>query len=466
MAGDLWRLDATELAGLIRQRDISAREAVQAHLDRMHKVNPALNAVVRDLSEQALAEADAADARLRGGAAVGPLHGVPITTKINTDQEGLPTDNGVLMAKDLIANEDNPVIGTLRKAGAIVIGRTNAPAFSMRLTTDNALHGLTLNPWNKDVTCGGSSGGAGSSLAVGIGAIAQGNDIGGSVRWPAYCNGLVGLRPTIGRIAAFNETGARTADRGFAGQLMAVNGPLTRSVRDAELALSIMAASDARDPLWTDAPLKGPAGTKRAALVIEDDLPDVTKAAVRCAGGYLEEAGYTVDEATPPSMERLVPLWGDIAMCEFGFTLSPLASKIGDDGMAAAFGAFTELMGHNDAQRFLAAMRERDTILRKWSEFLSTYDVVILPALGARSLAVGCDVQGADAMKDVMHKFRFQLGLPVLGLPVLAVPMGVSDGLPMGVQILSAKFREDRCIAAGRIIEMNEPPIAPIDPVF
>ncbi|HEY1706752.1 MAG TPA: amidase [Rhizomicrobium sp.] len=465
MADELWRLDATALAALIRQKDVSAREAVQAHLDRMHAVNPALNAVVRDLSDQALAEADAADRTLKSEGPRGALHGVPITTKINTDQAGLPTDNGVVTLKDLIASVDNPVIGSLRKAGGIVIGRTNAPAFSMRLTTDNALHGLTYNPWNRDVTCGGSSGGAGSSLAAGIGAIAQGNDIGGSVRWPAYCNGLVGLRPTIGRIAGFNETGARTAHRGFAGQLMAVNGPLTRSVRDVDLVLPIMAQPDARDPVYVAAPLTGPEGTRRAALVIEDDLPQATKEAVRRAGRHLAAAGYTVEEAMPPSLDRLPALWGNIGMCELGTLLVPMASKIGDEGMERTTNAFWELLGHRDLERYQAALRERDTILRNWSLFLATFDVVILPACGALSLAVGCDTKGNDAMREVMHAFRFQVGLPVLGLPVLAVPMGMNEGLPMGVQILSARFREDRCIAAGRIIEAQEPAITPIDPV-
>ena len=161
MSGDLWRLDGVALAGLIRTGTVSARDAVSSHLQRLHAVNPQINAVVRTLDEQALAEADAADRALRAGEAIGPLHGLPITTKINSDQAGCPTDNGLAIYKDLVATEDSPQVGSLRRAGAIVIGRTNAPAFSMRGMTENALHGLTLNPWNRDLTCGGSSGGAG-----------------------------------------------------------------------------------------------------------------------------------------------------------------------------------------------------------------------------------------------------------------------------------------------------------------
>ena len=200
MAKPLWALDATETANLVRKKKISAREAVEAHLARLDAMNPKLNAVVRVLRDEALAEAKKADVAVSRGDRLGPLHGVPITTKINVDQTGCPTDNGVVLLKDLIAKEDSPQVANLRNAGAIVFGRTNSPAFAMRATTDNALHGLTLNPWNKSVTCGGSSGGAGASLAAGIGALAQGNDIGGSIRWPSYCNGVAGLRPSIGRV--------------------------------------------------------------------------------------------------------------------------------------------------------------------------------------------------------------------------------------------------------------------------
>ena len=145
---------------------------------------------------------------------------------------GHATDNGVIMFKDLMAHEDSPQVGSRRRAGAIVIGRTNSPAFAMRLTTDNALHGQTWNPWDKAITCGGSSGGAGASLATGVGALAQGNDIGGSIRWPAYCNGVVGLRPTIGRVPAHNPTA--TLPRNFA-------APSHRLLRETM-----------RDPLWRD----------------------------------------------------------------------------------------------------------------------------------------------------------------------------------------------------------------------
>ena len=183
---ELWQYDATDLAQLIRTGRASAREAVDSVLGRLHKVNPAINAVVAVYEAEARAAAETADAARARGHALQPLHGVPVTVKNNTDVAGTPTDNGVVPLKDFIAKEDNPVVANLRHAGAIIVGRTNAPAFSMRIFSDNALHGRTLNPLDPTVTPGGSSGGAGAATAVGIGAIAHGNDIGGSISFPAH----------------------------------------------------------------------------------------------------------------------------------------------------------------------------------------------------------------------------------------------------------------------------------------
>src|SRR6266403_1904434 len=163
MTDDLWRQDATELARLIRLGSTSSREAAESCLSRLHAVNPAINAVVRVLEEEALAAAGAADEAQARGEILGPLHGVPVTIKVNTDQAGCPTDNGVAAFRDNIATADSPVVANLKRAGAVIIGRTNTPAFSMRIFADNALHGRTLNPRDPTLSAGGSSGGAGAA---------------------------------------------------------------------------------------------------------------------------------------------------------------------------------------------------------------------------------------------------------------------------------------------------------------
>jgi amidase len=469
MSDDLWRLDATALAHLIRTGQVSAHEATEAHLRRLREVNPTINAIVRVLEAEALAEADHADNKLRAGQPVGLLHGLPVTTKINSDQAGLPTDNGVAMFKDLIAEEDSPQVGSLRRAGAIVIGRTNSPAFAMRGMTENLLHGRTLNPWNRDYTCGGSSGGAGASLASGIGVIAQGNDIGGSIRWPAYCNGVAGLRPSLGRVAAFNPTAK--APRRHSGQLMSVNGPLARSVRDLRLALAAMSVRDARDPSWTPAPLVGEPVPRpiRVALVTDAEgitIHPSTVAAVRWAGQSLAAAGYAVEETTPPEIKRVVELWHPIGLSDLNVSLRPMLDDAGDPGIRQFITAWFELKGEFSLAEYLDALAERDAILRQWQIFMERYPVIVMPSCTEVALPVNVDLDGLDGAARMLDALQFQFVLPVLGLPGLAVPVRPYEGMPMGVQIVSRRYREDLCLDAGEIVEAHAGACTPIDPAF
>ena len=203
---DLWRLSGADVAALIRSKKISAKDAASAALARLDAVNPTINAVVDHRPEDVLAQARMVDAAIARNEEVGPLAGVPVTVKVNIDQEGFATTNGLKLQRDVIARSNSPVIDNLRKAGAVILGRTNCPAFSYRWFTTNLIHGDTKNPRDPTITPGGSSGGAGAAVAAGIGHIAHGTDIAGSIRYPAYACGVHGLRPTVGRIAAFNAS--------------------------------------------------------------------------------------------------------------------------------------------------------------------------------------------------------------------------------------------------------------------
>ncbi len=265
---DLWRLPAAELAALIRGRKVSAREAAGAALARLDAVNPAINAVVDHRPDEVLAQADAVDAAIGRNEQVGALAGVPVTVKVNIDQAGFATTNGVKLQRDAIARSNSPVVDNLKKAGAVILGRTNTPAFSFRWFTTNLIHGDTRNPRDPQVTPGGSSGGAAAALAAGIGHIAHGTDIAGSIRYPAYACGVHGLRPTLGRVAAFNPG---LPERTIGPQITAVSGPLARTIGDLRIALEAMSARDIRDPWWVPAPLVGPPMPKRAALCLDPD---------------------------------------------------------------------------------------------------------------------------------------------------------------------------------------------------
>ena len=232
---ELWRWSARQLAHGIATGHISAREAVDSCLARIDTVNPRLTALVEVSREEALEAAAEADRQTASGVELGPLHGVPVAIKVNSDQAGHATTNGVAAFKDHIASTDSPHVANLRRAGAIFVGRSNTPAFSYRWFTSNDLHGRTLNPWDASRTPGGSSGGASAAVASGMVPVAHGNDIGGSVRHPAFACGVVGLRPTVGRVAGLY--GPPDADPAPSVQSMLVQGPLARSAQSTTSAL-------------------------------------------------------------------------------------------------------------------------------------------------------------------------------------------------------------------------------------
>src|SRR5262245_31812377 len=463
---ELWQYDATDLARLVRTGRASARETMDSVLARLHKVNPAINAVVRVFEEEARAAAATADAAQARGHALPPLHGVPVTIKVNVDVMGQATDNGVVPLKDFVAQEDSPVVANLRNAGAIIIGRTNAPAFSMRIFSDNALHGRTLNPRDPTVTPGGSSGGAGASIATGIGAIAHGNDIGGSVRIPAYCNGVVGLRTGFGRIPGFNPSAP--PGRPIGSVLMAVQGPHTRTVRDARLALEVMARGDRRDWRWNDAPMQGPPAARPIKVAIVPEPPGgpthpAQAAAVRQAGKHLQAAGYVVEEITPPDMERGVELWHMICVTDVFEGLWPQMQKMGDPDGIASMGIWRELHKPVDLLTYVAALTEREGLMLRWMSFFQQWPLLILPTLADLPPRQVRDVE-PGGQEEVLTSMRTALLAPLLGLPGLAVPVGSAGKLRTGVQIMAMRNREDLCLNAGEVIEAAEGVVTPIDP--
>jgi amidase len=463
---DLWRLSAAELAALVKSKQVSAHEAATANLARLDAVNPKINAVIDHRPEEVLREAAEVDARIARGEDVGPLTGVPVTVKVNIDQEGFATTNGLKQLGDQIARSNNPVVDNLRKAGAVILGRTNTPAFSYRWFTSNLIHGDTKNPRDPSLTPGGSSGGAGSAVAAGIGHIAHGTDIAGSIRYPAYACGVHGLRPTVGRVAAYNAT---FPERPIGPQITAVSGPLARTISDLRLALAAMAGRDVRDVWWVPAPLEGPPAAKRAALCVDPDgldpVPEV-RAAVLDAGKRLERAGWTVEEIkdTPPLQDAALQqtkLWlGDGYEAQLA-----AAEKEGDPGALACLNGNRNKVFPLDAAALSAALTIRATLARKWLLFLEQYPVVLMPVSGELPFPDQLDRKDEASFARVWHAQLTQIAIPFLGLPGLTVSTGMVGPTPVGVQVVAGRYREDLCLAAGEAIEAGGVPPSPIDPV-
>jgi amidase len=474
VADELWKWDAAALAEGIRTRAMSSREAVTACVERMRAVNPQLNAVTCDLSPAALAAADRADAAvaaaLKTNQRLGPLHGVPVTIKENVDQEGCATVNGVTAYKDIIATADSPVVANWKKAGAVIIGRTNTPAFSFRLDTVNDYRGRTYSPWSRNVTPGGSSGGASSSVAAGITPLAHGNDIAGSVRYPAYCTGLAGLRPSFGRVPAYNPTAK--AERVISAQLMSVQGPLARSVRDVRLGLHAMAAHDARDPWWVPVPLEGAPAKLPIRVAVVADAADLggaapsapVAAALAQAANALADAGYEIVDEKTPGFTQAFELWFEMFIPEFRRFMLADFERDGDDGVRTAMRLMAENVPDRGIDAHLKALADRTRLIRDWYTFLVRTPLVLAPVCTELAYAQGFDIESAARTMEIWRQSSTLMALPVLGLPGMAVPTGIAEGLPVGVQIIGPRFREDLCLAAAAAIEARVPRITPIDP--
>ena len=462
---EFWRLPATDIATLVRSRQASARELARDALARLDAVNPAINAVVEHHADDVLAQAAAIDAAIARGEDAGPMAGVPVTIKVNVDQVGYATTNGLRIQQGLMATQDNPVVANLRRAGAVLLGRTNTPAFSLRWFCRNGLHGHTRNPRDPAITPGGSSGGAAAAAAAGIGAVGHGTDIGGSIRYPAYACGVHGLRPTLGRIPSWNASGA---ERHVGGQLMAVSGPIARSIADVKLAYHAMAARDVRDPWWVDVAHEGPCAPKRAALCINPDsmavVPEV-EAALRDAARRLQAAGWIVEEAECPPLREPAAIQAMLWLAE---SRRGLNAALRDEADADALFIFTEmeaLCPVPDLDGFMDGLQRRSHFVRLWMQFFERYPVAITPVSGELPFRDQEDVESRDAFRRIMEAQLTQVGLPLMGLPGLTVTTGIVGRVPVGVQLLAARYREDLLFAAGAAIEAAGVPASPVDPV-
>jgi amidase len=458
MSDALWQLSAVEVAAGIREKRFSCSEVMQSTVERIRSLNPKLNAIVTDLTDQALAEAAAADRSLPKLDAPGPLFGVPATIKINIDQEGQATTNGLPAFANLIAPGDSPVVRNLRRAGAIIVGRTNTPEVSMRATTVNPLHGRTSNPWHPDASPGGSSGGAGAAAAAGFGPIHHGNDIGGSLRFPAFVNGVATIKPTQGRVPAYNPSA--TAERGLLAQLTSVQGAIARTVEDVRLATRVMAWGDPRDPWWAPAPFDGEPLPKpiRVAVVRNTHGYPIHSGISRLidrSAAYLSSAGYEVVQADPPSIMEPARGWFTVLLTELKATLGPIIDQHGSDDVRRIFGWYYDMGKILDFDGYRAGLADRTRMTRAWNVFLDDYPLVLTPFLMRPTYPWNYDALGFAQTKDLFDSAIYSYGINYLGLPAGVVPIDLVDDLPAGIQLVGRRFREDVILDAMAAIEQR-----------
>ena len=467
MSDLLWQLGAMETAELISKKDVSTREVIENHLERLTEVNPKINAITRSLNDEAMEMAKLADEKISRNEQIGPLHGVPVTIKDNVDITGQSSPNGVSKLKDNLAPANSAVVDNLLKAGAIPIGRTNTPEFSLRWHTGNPLFGDTLNPWDKNITPGGSSGGAAASLAAGIGCIAHGNDLGGSLRYPAYCCGLATIKPTQGAIPAFNPTAGE--DRPPMMQLLSTQGPITRSINDARLAFNAMSKSDRRDPWWTPSFIKKQekTGYRKIALATETPgapLADEVRQSLHNAGKILEAAGHIVEEISPPKIARCAEVWAGLIGAELRSVLREVMDELGSSQISAALDFLESFHEECTLSEYIRLGMERTQLMREWSIFLQDYEVIIGPVSNIRPFAPNEDIQTKERAKEIFSAHNLLVAVNLLGIPAATVCTGLQDDKPYGVQLIGWKYNEHLCLDLAQRIEDQVGTVTPIDP--
>lgn len=446
MASDICQLSAVELARLIRAKELSARDVVRAHLERIDRVNPGVNAIVTLVADRAMERARAADEEVAHGRDVGPLHGLPIAHKDLQPTKGIRTTFGSPVYRDFVPSEDSLLVERLRRAGAIVVGKTNTPEFGAGSQTFNPVFGSTLNPYDRTKTCGGSSGGAAVALATRMLPIADGSDMGGSLRNPAsFCN-VVGLRTSPGRVPVWPAATAWSP--------LSVDGPMARSVADVALMLSAIAGPDERSPIAIDE------SGSRFAAPLGRDFRNVRIAWWKTLGGVpvdarvrravdaqrsvFESLGCIVEEAEP-DFAAFDAVFKTVRALAFLAGVAPRVA--GHRGQVKD----TILWEIDRGERLTAAEiawaeTRRTELYHRMRQFMDRYEFFVLPTVQVPPFDVSqpypTEIDGV-AMESYIDWMKSCYYISIVGNPAISVPCGFTpDGLPVGLQIVG-RHRDD-----------------------
>ncbi|MFZ0638956.1 MAG: amidase [Candidatus Acidiferrales bacterium] len=467
----LTSLSAMQMAAAVRAHEIRPTNLVEAHLERIARLNPQVNAFVHIDFEGARRQASAVDAAVESGEAAGPLHGVPLSIKSSIDVAGWPCSCGSRMRADHVAQHDAPLVSRLRDAGAILLGNTNAPEFLMAYETDNLMTGRANNPWDLNRTPGGSSGGEAAAIAARCSAGGVGSDGGGSIRVPAHYSGICGLKPTPGRVPAtghFPESAGPFASLG-------VVGPMARTVGDVKLLFEVMAGPDDGDPMSAPVPLRAPlekdVRQSRIGFFEEDGRIPVTletRVAVRTAASALRAAGHVVEPFLPDELESVRRIWWNLFGRAGQLALGPLYEGRESElsPILREFIGIVRAEPRLTIEEFMNTLLERDAVRARFLHQMERYPVLLCPVCAVPAFVHGereWKIEGR--MVQYLDAMSYCQWFNVLGNPAVVVPVGrSSEGLPIAVQVVGRPFEEEMVLAVAQEIEsscgdLGEPPL-------
>jgi amidase len=452
---EILQYSATRQASLVRQRQVSSRELVAAHLDRILEVNPKLNAAVGILSERALVEADAADAALARGETVGPLHGVPFSIKDSIEVEGTVCTAGTLgRAHAAPSTEDATLVARLRRAGGIPIAKTNLPDLLFAFESDNLIFGRTNNPYDVNRTSGGSSGGEAALIAACGSPLGLGSDAAGSVRLPAAFCGIAAIKPTSGRLP---RTGHFPPAGGWIEALWQI-GPMARRVEDLATVMPLLAAPDEYDSTAIGMPAPDPATVSlrglRAAFYTDNGFaaaqPEVATV-VRAAAQSLAAETACMEEARPACLAAAYDLEMKLIGPDGGDSMRHALAELGSTRAHPLLTAWLDKLEpyRTDVAGLAGYWAEWDAYRAEMFAFLRRYDVIVAPAYTQPALP-----HGASVRDENFRGFSHTMAYNVAGWPAAVVRCGESaGGLPIAVQVVAGPWREDRVLAVASALE-------------
>ncbi|MGQ7248592.1 amidase [Halomonas sp. V046] len=459
---ELAELGACQALEAYRQRRLSPSQVIEDCLERIARDNPRVNAFSHVGADEVLEAAEASTRRWRAGAPKGPLDGVPVTIKDLTLTRGMPTRLGSRTTDpNASAEVDAPISQWLRDAGAIVVGKTLSPEFGWKGVTDNPLHGIARNPWDTELTPGGSSGGAGAAAALNLGMLHQGSDAGGSIRIPCSFTGTFGIKPTFGWVPQWPASAMSTLSH---------LGPMTRSVEDSALMMSVLAQPDGRDgylgaPCRLDWRAPAPANLEGWRIAVSLDLgyvevaPDI-RARVVEAAAQLEALGARIDWVDPgfsDPLETFNTLWFAGA--------SQVVEGLDEEQQAALDPGFLDIARRGaevSLSAYLAARRHRAELTASMAEFHRRYDLLITPTLPIGPFAVGHNVPPGGPYREWMEWTPFSYPFNLTQQPAASLPCGLDDrGLPVGLHLVGPKFRDDKVMQAAQLLQARLPRLTP-----
>jgi amidase len=461
-SADLCFLTAEKLAAAIRKKDISPREVVEAVLGRIAKINPQVNAYCTVVPEMAREAARLAEEKVMRGEALGPLHGVPFSVKDLNLTKGVRTTFGSKVFEHFVPQEDALIVERMKNAGAILMGKTNTPEFGAGANTYNEVFGATRNPWKPTHTCGGSSGGAAVALACGLGPLATGSDLGGSLRIPAAFCGVVGFRTTPGLIPIYPSL--------LAYDNLGVEGPMARTVGDAALMLSVVAGEDHRAPISfpsdpraflsavTSPEIRGLKVAWSPDLKIIPVDQEVREVAGRAAGRF-RELGCAVEEAEPDmqGVREIIYVTRSLRMlASHADKLAKWREKMNPNLVWNIEQGFTLT-----PQRIAEAEKERTNLYRRIREFFTRFDLLLTPTVAVPPFPVEMsypkEINGRP-LENYTDWFLLTYAMTITGYPSISIPCGfTAEGFPVGLQIVGKKLAETTVLKAAAAFEALSP---------